>query len=87
MSYEEEKAEKEASLAAINKAVEGKRIKEIRGTVGYPAWYGNLDIVLEDGTVIHLAEGSMSCPECDPEGMGNPLHVDVHQPGQASIHI
>ena len=77
MSYEEEKVKAEDAAKKMEQVLIGKKIVAVKMPVSYPGHYSLVTVVLEDGTTLEVGNGGGGCDECDPEGIGCGVNVDV----------
>jgi hypothetical protein len=78
MNWAKEEAQLKETAAAIAKVLVGKTIASVDMTVCYPGHFGHVEIRTTDGDRLTVGEGmGAGCPECDPEGMGSGVNVDL----------
>lgn len=79
MTYEEQKVKMENDAKKMEQVLVGKKIVALKMPVNYPGQYSLVTVVLEDGTTLEVGNGGGGCNECDPEGIGWGVNVDVRE--------
>ena len=80
MGYDKKKVEMEEAANKMGKALIGKKVVSVEMSIGRPGHYTSVIIVMEDGTSLEVTEGSsFGCFECDPEGNGSGVGVEVRE--------
>jgi hypothetical protein len=77
MWYEKEKVKMEDAAKKMAQILVGKKIVSVEMPVSYPGQYSCVKVVFEDGTEFEVGSGGGGCSECDPEGIGHGVDVDL----------
>lgn len=80
MSYEKTEKKMTEKASQMASGMVGKRVVSVDMPVGYPGHYTAVRLVFEDGTKLDVTSGGGGCPECDPEGIGWGVDVDMMGP-------
>ena len=81
MSWTDEEPMLKLAAQKYAAALVGKKVVKVEMPVGYPGHYTSVTLVFDDGTSLVVTyESGAGCPECDPEGIGWGVEVEVRKP-------
>jgi len=82
MIWEEQEAKLKVEAEKHASALIGKKVTSVEMPVGYPGHFTSVTLVFDDGTKLEVAPGSgaWGCSECDPDGIGWGVEVEMRKP-------
>ncbi len=80
MNWEEKEAKLKVEAEKHASALIGRKVVKVEMPVGYPGHFTSVTLVFDDGTKLEVIPGGWGCSECDPEGIGWGVEVEMRKP-------
>jgi hypothetical protein len=80
MTWEEQVAKLKVEAEKHASALIGRKVVKVEMPVGYPGHFSSVTLVFDDGTKLEVAPGGWGCSECDPDGIGWGVEVEMRKP-------
>lgn len=76
-TYQETEKKLKLKAEALAAKFVGKTIASVVISVGYPGYYSEVQLRMNDGSCLNVSPKTSGCSECDPCGLGTGLHIDL----------